>query len=290
MKPGGPAVEPDGGPGRSETVTEPVTGADLPALIALARSVAWPHRPADLDVMLRIGQGRVIRGPDGGTQAVGLWWPCEPDAATLGMVIVAPAHQGAGHGRRLVAALLDDTAPRAVLLNATDAGRPLYDRLGFRPIGGVVQYQGDCTGAPVADARLRVAGRTDRDPIVDLDARAFGAARRGLLDQLLDAGHTLVLDRDGGIAGFAVRRRFGRGEVIGPVVAPDAETATSLIGALARPGFLRVDLPADVPELQRFLLALGLAKVSAPVTMVRGDWPARRGPARIFALAGHAFG
>ncbi|MGB3329883.1 MAG: GNAT family N-acetyltransferase [Thermomicrobiales bacterium] len=71
-----------------------------------------------------VGMGRVVG--DG----VAYWY--------IQDVAVLPAHQGAGIGQALVAALIDQIAARTpapafVGLFATVEGMPLYERLGFTP-------------------------------------------------------------------------------------------------------------------------------------------------------------
>ena len=59
--------------------------------------------------------------------------------------------------------------------------------------------------------------------------------RQALIEALFThAEATVVLDHDGSAAcGFALLRRFGRGHVIGPVVAHDADGAKALIAHLS---------------------------------------------------------
>jgi hypothetical protein len=139
---------------------------------------------------------------------------------------------------------------RAVTLNATAAGTPLYRSLGFAVTGEIEQYQGmialRASGAEAAlPAGIRPATTADAPMIRALDARGFGAPRDALIDRLLAEAEFLVATRDGAIIGFACRRRFGRGALIGPTVAADEDVASALFAAwLARSnGFVRVDIP-----------------------------------------------
>jgi hypothetical protein len=104
-----------------------------------------------------------------------------------------------------------------------------------------------------------------------------------------------VLD-DGGVArGFALLRRFGRGHVIGPVVAPDVDGAKALIAHLAGLNagrFTRIDIDAT-SALAEWVENLGLARVDAPVTMQRGGNAAQAaepGAPRLFAIVTQAIG
>ena len=67
-------------------------------------------------------------------------------------------------------------------------------------------------------------------------------------------------------------RRFGRGLSLGPVVAPDAEGAKALIAHLVGLNagkFVRIDIDFD-SGLAECLESIGLLRVDAPTTMVRG--------------------
>jgi GNAT superfamily N-acetyltransferase len=81
-------------------------------------------------------------------------WRYGEDFATVGMVIVASDAQGQGVGRKLMEAMLDRLAGRTVVLNATAAGLPLYEKLGFVETGVIHQHQaiapGRCRGRGLA--------------------------------------------------------------------------------------------------------------------------------------------
>jgi hypothetical protein len=85
-------------------------------------------------------------------------------------------------------------------------------------------------------------------------------------------------------------RRFGRGHAIGPVVAPEAEGAQALIAHLAGLNagrFTRIDIDFDGPANSG---SLGLLRVDAPTTMVRGTPLARDADARLYAIVTQALG
>ena len=88
-------------------------------------------------------------------------------------------------------------------------------------------------------------------------------------------------------------RAFGRGEVVGPVVAPDLADATALIAYFAsrRTGaFLRVDTEVET-GLGPWLAELGLAHVGGGIAMARPDDIGRSRPGvTTFALVNQAFG
>src|SRR5262249_36872393 len=107
-----------------------MTPEDLQGAHALSREARWPHRFADWDLMLRVGQGLVAE-QDGEVVGAVMGWAHGPRVATLGMVIVGRRLRGAGLGRKLVEAMMERLSPRAIQLNATPDGLPLYRSEGF---------------------------------------------------------------------------------------------------------------------------------------------------------------
>jgi GNAT superfamily N-acetyltransferase len=268
----------------------PVSTAHLDAVVALVTAVGWPHRRADVAALIELGRGRLARAADSRTLGIGLWWPFGDTAARLGLVVVSPESQGLGIGRRLMEQLLADIAPRSVMLLATAAGRPLYQTLGFVEIGAVRQHQGEYGGGHRSDPRIRAATSEDRSAMLGLDATAFGVPRPAVLDHLLTVGRAFVLVENSTISGYAIERAFGRGSVVGPVVATTEPDAIALFNAAARPGFVRVDRASEAANFGRHLTVCGLAPGSEYPAMLRGNWPALSAPQRIYALAGHALG
>jgi len=256
-----------------------MTDADLPAAQALTDELRWPHRPADWELAFRHAEGFVAER-DGQVVGTGLRFRWGPQAATIGLVIVAPAQQGRRIGHRLMSTLLDGLDGRRVRLNATMEGRGLYERLGFVRVGELRQHQGIAQPAPLVALdsgwRLRPAGASDAPVLKALDVQACGMPRDALLDELLaEAESTVVLDQGGEVRGFGLLRRFGRGHAIGPVVAPDVDGAKALIAHLVGTNagrFTRIDIDLD-SGLGEWLEAMGLLRVDAPVRMQRGPAP-----------------
>lgn len=273
----------------------PLRAADLKAAHALTVGFGWPHRLEDWEFMHALGRGVAAVGP-GGLRGAAMGWTFGRDRAALGMIGVAPECQGQGIGRRMLGALIARLGRRAIVLHATEAGAPLYRALGFEPAGLVRQHQGAAFAAglfPLAPgARLRPIGRSDPAALAALDKVASGMDRQKLLTALLPRTFGVVLDREREAIGFALLRRFGRGHVIGPVVAPDEGAARALIGHFlaANPGqFMRIDVPEHA-GLSPWLEELGLVEVDTTLRMVRGrENPTGEG-LRSYALTSQAFG
>lgn len=275
-----------------------MTPQDVAALHLLAKAEQWPHRAEDLADMLAVGTGTVAE-LDGEIIATTMWWRAGPATATLGMVIVSRRHRGAGLGRIVMDAVLDQIADAlgpdaAIMLNATEDGLPLYRKLGFRGIGEILQHQGAAFQAPLvplaAGERIRPMGERDGAVVDALVHAATGLDRPSVMTLLREKAHGVVLTHGDTVTGAALFRRFGRGYVVGPVIAPDATRARALIAQWigSRSGeFIRLDIPGD-SGLGPWLEELGLVRVGRVVTMVRGEEPQGTAPGTAFAIVSQA--
>ena len=279
--------------GNDDVVLVPFANEHLEGALRLSQEMSWPYRLEDWALALVIGQGFVLHSSAGEVIATAAWWPYGEDHASAGMIIVSKAAQGRGHGARLMDALLAAAHPRTITLNSTAEGLALYKRRGFVRIGVIQQHQGvphERHQAPPASL-VRAMAPSDVDAVARLERQATGWARRQMLDRLIQAGDGYVLVRDGEPRGYAISRLFGRGHVIGPVVAQSAADARALIeAALARLGqvFVRVDTAATT-QLGDWLESIGLCQVGDAATMVKGPPIPPAGPARMFALANQSF-
>jgi predicted GNAT family N-acyltransferase len=284
-------------PALDGVVLRPMTAADLPLAHALTAELRWPHRPADWAQVFAHAEG-IVAERDGELIGTVLRWRWGERHATIGLVIVSPACQGRRLGHRLMSAVLEGLEEHTVLLHATAEGRGLYERLGFVRTGELRQHQGVAQPAPLvalpAGWRLRPAGQSEAASLQALDAAARGMPRDALIADLLAASEAcVVLDHDNAPRGFAMLRRFGRGHAIGPVVAPDVEGAKALIAHLSGLNaghFTRIDIDF-ASGLAEWLESIGLLRVDAPTTMVRGAPLATPpgGPA-LFAVVTQAVG
>lgn len=276
-----------------DAVLLPFARAHLEGALKLSQEMSWPYRLEDWDVALQLGHGFVLEhaGTVIGTAA---WWPYGETHASAGMIIVAKAAQGRGYGAWLMDALLASARPRTVALNSTTEGIMLYRRRGFVPVGVIHQHQGICEERQEAppSSLVRAMAASDFEAIMRLDREATGLERRRMLDRLVGSGDGYLLRRDGIARGYAISRLFGRGHVIGPVIAETPADARALIeAALAGLGrhFVRIDTSAT-SQLGEWLEGIGLQRVSDATTMILGTQPSAAGPARTFAIANQSFG
>lgn len=268
----------------------------LDAAFALTQRLKWPHRRADWQQALLLGDGLVAE-EDGALVGTILFWRWGKEYATLGLVIVDDAQQGRGIGKQLMQAALAKFEGSNVRLHATAAGQPLYEKLGFVATGHVEQHQcRELAAVPAIPCgpqqRIRSAGVQDAAMLTALDRQAHGQHRPLLITHLLDSAERfVVLEENGTAAGFASLRRFGHGYAIGPVVASNLANARLLVSELLSGmsgQFVRIDTDRSA-GLGPWLNELGVVEVDAPTTMVKGQpWQLESGGMQAFGLMSQA--
>lgn len=257
----------------------------------LSLQEAWPHRLEDWQFLLDISRG-VGAICDGRLVGTALLTPYGETGATCNMIIVDPAMRGLGLGRKLVERLLEKAGDRECRLIATEAGLPLYEKLDFVATGKIRQHQGVVKAEPVS-GDVTDATPDDLDDLIALDRTALGLDRSTLMAKLIERQPFLLLRDKAGLRGFASCRLFGRGHILGPLVARDDEAFKILLTAsIARHDgkFLRVDLTDAASAEIAAVEAAGLAQVGGGVAMTR---PGLRnadpvGDVRVYALAAQA--
>lgn len=279
-----------------DTLAQPLGLAQRRLLHELTVGVLWPHRAHDLDLFLSLGQGYLAMDEIGRPVGSALYFPMGDDFAMLGMMVTVPRLQARGAGKWLLQRVLADCAGRDLRLSATRSGYRLYAAAGFLPVAVIHQQQGIArpigTG-PASGAGIRDLRPSDQAALRDLDQAAYGARRRRILDALLPLSTGTVALRDGAVRGFALQREFGRGVVIGPVVAEDDAIAMALTAPLIRANagtFVRLDTPVDSEVFLGFLADAGLAAFDTITEMRIG--PPRRATAGAvtYGLASHSLG
>ena len=269
---------------------------DLRRCVALSVDRGWSPERAKWALLLECSEAFGVDAPDeavptggrlAGAVVLTRW---EPDLASAGMMLVATRYARRGLGRALMEHLLAEAGDATVTLFATDMGRPLYEKLGFRPVRRSVSFTGTFrpgrTGSGAVTGITRPATAADLPSMLAVDQAAFGADRSRVLTRLTGfAEHLAVLETEQGISGYATAwRNLPSSAIVGPLVAPDPEAAKTLIADLAArtPGAIRLDLDPDRPELPAWAHARGLEPVGRTTVMARGELADRGAPDRLF--------
>jgi len=276
--------------------------ADRDLLHELTVGVFWPHRRHDLDMFISLGEGYLAIDEIGRAMGSAMAFRTEDDFAMLGMMVTAPRLQSLGTGGWLLQRIMAECDGCDLRLSATRSGYRLYESAGFTPLRTIWQHQGTARPIRLPDAvpgvTLRPFAASDEAALRALDRHAYGAVRSRILTTLLAQSQTLVAEKDGALCGYAMMRGFGRGEVIGPLVAADEGMAMMLAAPLIRQaegGFVRLDTPAEAERFRAFLSAAGMGVYDTVTEMYMGrqrrplDASLPDGP-QLFGLAAHSLG
>ena len=263
----------------------------LPGAVRLSADAGWPHREEDWRLVLDISHG-FVAVQEGEVVATALATPFG-NAAMVNMVIVDASLRRKGIARAMMERVMAVADPASWHLVATDAGLPLYEAFGFSRTGKIVRYQGN-----VADVRSSGdacwGSSSDLAAVIRLDKAASGMDRAAMYSALSKVARIAVLRRSDGIVGHAFVRDFGRGRVVGPVVASSVGAAQSLISFIMSEdagALLRVDTGVHT-GLGAWLERNGLSADAAGGIVMQAGTVASgpTGPVSVFALAAQALG
>ena len=280
-----------------------IDDVELDQLHALSLSVGWPHRAEDWQFLRESGHGFVALDEIGRVLGSAMWFAHGTRLATVGMVITSPRLQTLGAGQWLMQRVFDKVAGRDLRLNATQAARRLYLSLDFHPEKTVYQCQGiarvQTTGGPAdAEGVVRTLDARDIPAAITLDAAGFGVRRSALIERLFAHSAGYGLFKGDTLSAFALCRPFGRGHLVGPVVAESDADAVATVRPLVvehSGSFLRIDTHMDNGEFAAFLSHSGMALFDTVLTMSMGkrlaDYAVGGAASPVtYALASHTLG
>lgn len=247
--------------------------SDLPACYLLSQQLAWPHRQEDWALALKLGQGFVIKIRQK-TIGSALYWQWGEHWASIGLVIVDATYRKQGFGKLLLTQIVDAVGPRSIRLSATQAGEPLYSKLGFTTIGWLTQLQ--IASLPLLERDFAIqehaiftAELSHLSSLRQVEYQSCGLDRPRLLQELLMKGRVrCARTASGQMIGFAACHRFGRGYVIGPVYAESLSVAKKLItDQFYHLGEQMVRVDCVNLELGKWLATMGLIAVDSSILM-----------------------
>lgn len=271
----------------------PMTATDVdPAADALLRD-DWGDRRANFAFAAgHPGCRAFVAEADGEIVGTGITTLNGP-VGWIGTIWVDPTWRRRGLGLELTQATIDAaeaTGCRTLVLVATEAGRPMYERLGFevQTAYRILEAPG-LTPAPL-DPRIRAFRADDLAAIAALDADATGEDRAHLLAAFAGPDTTLCLEReDGTLGGFVIRAPWGGGATIAP--SPDDAVAILRARRLAVGPDKRVRaglLAANEAGLDR-LARNGWVEAWHAPRLIRGE-PLDWHPDAIWGQFNHAMG
>lgn len=219
--------------------------------------------------------------------------------ASIGMVIVHPDYKGSGIGKAITNACMKSvSAQTPIMLIATDEGKPLYEKLGFRAVSYVSKYI--CNSYNVNNYCMRHEDymmnyeECDLEEIIKLDEYAFGTNRKGFVTKrIMQSEQCIVVkDKEQNVLGYGLSIQTPENKIIGPVVAEDDAMAMRIVHYLAREhhGKLRIDVPEGKKDFMRKLESVGFQKVHTPPIMMRNSDRFLKRNGELYSIAAQIFG
>lgn len=208
---------------------------DLKAAHKLSTAVGWNqtcedwHRLLDLFPENCFGghvDGKLVASSTLATYGDRLGW--------VGMVLVDPDYRREGYGSTMFERALDRGLAAdldVVGLDATDAGREVYEAYGFERIGGIDRLKGTIRSP---DADVSSGSVSNVDAAVEFDVDRSETNRERLLEHLFDANTVdcLRVPANGELRGFAAVRPGRTCPQVGPIVVSDGKALEDLIAAV----------------------------------------------------------
>jgi GNAT superfamily N-acetyltransferase len=208
----------------------PLEAADVEPAIGLARAQGWRDRTRFYEFVMRVPTCQPVAGTVRGRLVATGLATANGSVGWLGAIAVQAEFRRRGIGRAVTDELmrrLRAAGCETLSLEATDAGRPMYERMGFRLVSSYHQLQAthlrERPAAPEG-TRVRRLERADLRAVCALDGRATGEDRSAPLAVLAESGGWVLEDdvasRDdspgGGLRGFLMPAERAYGAVVAP--------------------------------------------------------------------------
>jgi GNAT superfamily N-acetyltransferase len=199
---------------------------DVPAALQLSTEAGWNQTSEDWHMLIELApEGCLAIEIDGEVASTATLLCYGRRLAWIGMVLTRIAYRGRGFARRLLTEALtiaDHKQIETVKLDATDQGKPLYEKLGFRSEQPVERWERPGS-ALVPSVGLTCNATPSK--AWQADQHAFGLDRSELLESLarrhapLSVSCSYLLTRPGRLTTY-----------LGPCVAETPQCARTLIG------------------------------------------------------------
>ena len=271
----------------------PMTPADVEPVAAAFVRENWGDRRLNLEFVTRHAETHpFVAEADGRIVGTGVL-SVNGSVGWIGTIWVEPAWRRQGVGMALTEATVDGAEAagcRTLLLVATDAGRPLYEKIGFEVQTWYRILEAPGLGDAPVDPRIRPYEAADLPAMAELSAAATGEDRMHLLAAFAspETATCLVAD-DGTMRGFVVRAPWGGGSTIAPRL-EDAEAILHARRVGRGPDHrIRAGLLAENRAGLERLLATGWTESWSAPRLIRGD-PLRWQPGAIWGQFNHAVG
>ncbi len=240
-------------------------------IVALSSHIGWDYNREEIEMILNTGivYGVVNEREELIASAAIILYG--ETLASIGMVIVHPDYKRRGIGKIItdlcVKSVLTQTP---IMLIATDEGKILYERLGFRSVSYVSKYicnsynaNYHCVGNEEYIVNYE---ERDLEEIIQIDKDAFGTNREEFLKYRIIQSEQCIVTKDAqqNVLGYGLSIQTPENKIIGPVVAKNDTMAMRMVHYLAREhhGKLRIDVPEGKKGFMKELEVTGFQKVN----------------------------
>lgn len=272
---------------------------DIPALIDLSTSIGWDYDRNEITTMMNSGKIYGHKNEEGKIVSSAAIIEYVSKLASVGMVIVRQDYRGMGLGRKATQKCLNSiSSNKTAMLIATEEGKPLYEKMGFKSVDYVHKFLCDHYEPLVKSSNhhsnIKPINEEDISQLIHLDTEAFGDNRKTfLINRLKQSKEAIVVKSpEGKNIGYGMSISGPVHLILGPIVALDSETASVIINQLARNhhGKLRIDVPSGQEAFMSHLKKCGFLQVSQPPIMIKnGDQlPLRNNT--LYGISAQAFG
>ncbi|ETT84313.1 GNAT family N-acetyltransferase [Viridibacillus sp. FSL R5-0477] len=273
---------------------------DVLGLVELSTSVGWDYDEHEIRTVMSSGKIYGHKNAVGNIVSSAAIIPYDTNLASIGMVIVNEEYRGLGLGKKATQKCIESVSQNtSIMLISTEDGKPLYENLGFITVDSVHKYLSD-NYIPTKlfnnhrEFTLEKYSENDFNELIELDSAAFGDKRRKLLLNRINQSKQCLVVRNskGKIIGFGLSILGPVNLLIGPIVAPDSQTAALIIDGLVlnHQGKLRIDVPSSNDELMLFLEKSGFIKDSNPPIMIKNSVNMPYRNKELFAITAQIFG
>ncbi|PFT69531.1 GNAT family N-acetyltransferase [Bacillus cereus] len=268
-------------------------------IVALSSYIGWDYNREEIDTVFNSG---IVYGVWNerkeliASAAIILYGE---ELASIGMVIVHPNYKGRGIGKVITNSCMSSvSAQTPIMLIATDEGKPLYEKLGFRVVSYVSKYI--CNSYNVNDYCVGNEDymvkyeECDLEKIIKIDENAFGTNRKVFLKKRIMQSEqcNVVKDKEQNVLGYGLSIQTPENKIIGPVVAKNNAMAMRIVHDLARGhnGKLRMDVPEGKNDFMKELEIAGFKKVNTPPIMMKNSNRLLKRNGELYSIAAQIFG
>ncbi|EEM15375.1 MULTISPECIES: GNAT family N-acetyltransferase [Bacillus] len=205
--------------------------------------------------------------------ATGGVFPSKSGFSSIGMLMVHPNFQKQGLGHSLLDFCVQQ-APTSlpVILIATDAGVPLYQKYGFTTITTIHRFEKFVTNTSTNLSHLKQIIQDDLSSLSKLDKTATGTHRPNHYSILLArAALTFKIERNHRIESFSLCIQKGDVLCITPLIAKNEGDAIQLLQSICKGwnGTVRIDVPHSQCTFRAHLESKGFQETLLSPLMIK---------------------